>query len=419
MQATSSDDFVFQIRSWKCRMVNRLASKLAREISLSEDKLLAEACRITRLTDFGDDAFLRPLRVLLDSFEEDARLNYIGRLLTRKELIQKLTNRLRMQDDFKHYPEILKVPIKRPIIILGPSRTGTTFLHRLLAQDTDTRSFQFWELLFPSPSPDFRSYETDPRRKSVQIGSTIWNWLIFSKRGYNQVRRIHNLNYNSPEECWPLFQNTFLSDIFSVSARLKVYSEWLEDQDMYGAYRYYIKQIQLLLWRYSAKRLILKNTNHLRNLDVLIRVFPDALLIWTHRDPLKTIPSSCSHLAFSRQTRSDQVDLNKLGSGVLNSAASLVNRGMKVRESSDPARFHDVDYIAMIKDPISEVRRIYKFIGDDLSDQALNRMKAWLAGNRQNNYGVHRYHLETFGLDSGEINRRFSAYRERFSVPIE
>ena len=165
MQTTSSDDFVFQLRSWKYRMVNRLGSKLAGEISLAEDELLAEACRITQLTDFGDDAFLRPLRTLIDSLEQDARLNYIGRILTRKELIQKLTNRLRMQEDLKRYPEILDVPIRQPIIILGLARTGTTFLHRLLAQAPGTRSFQFWELLFPSPSPDCRSYETDPRRK--------------------------------------------------------------------------------------------------------------------------------------------------------------------------------------------------------------------------------------------------------------
>jgi len=419
MQATSSDDFVFRVRSWKYRMVNRLGSKLAGEISLAEDELLAEACRITQLTDFGDDDFRGPLGVLLDSFEEDARLNYIGRILTRKELIQKLTKRLRMQDDFRRYPEILEVPIRRPIIIAGLARTGTTFLHRLLAQDPDTRSFQFWELLFPSPSPDFRSYETDPRRKSVQRGITIWNWLILSKREYNQLRRIHNINYNSPEECWPLFQNTFLSNTFSVYARLKAYREWLEDQDMYGAYRYYRKQLQLLLWRYSAKRLILKNTSHLKYLDVLIRVFPDALVVWTHRDPLKTIPSSCSLLALARQTRSDQIDLNELGNDVLNSAGSMINRGMKVRESSDPTRFLDVDYYAMIKDPISEVRRIYEYFGEDLSDRALNRMRAWLAENSRNKYGIHRYNLESFGLDSSEVNRRFETYRERFSVPFE
>jgi len=419
MQATSSDDFVFQVQSWKCRMVNRLGSKLAEEISLAEDELLAEACRITQLTDFGDDAFRRPLRVLLDSFEEDARLNYIGRLLTRKELIQKLTNRLLMQDDFKRHPEILEVSIKRPIIIAGLARTGTTFLHHLMAQDPDTRSLQYWELLFPSPPPDIRSYETDPRRKSVQRGSMIWNWLILSKRGSNQLSRMHSGNYNSPEECWPLFQNTFLSNMFFNFARLKAYYEWIQNQDMYGAYLYYIKQLQLLLWRYSGKRLILKHPGHLNYLETLIRVFPDALVIWTHRDPLKIIPSSCSFCTFFRQTRSDQVDLKEIGNDVLNSAACMVNRGMKVRESYDPARFYDVDYYAMIKDPIGEVRQIYKFIGDDLSDQSLNRMKAWLAVNPRNKYGIHRYRLETFEHDSSEVNRRFESYRERFSVPFE
>jgi len=415
----SAQEEIYSVRSRIYRLVNFLGRRFADRVSLTEEDLLKKARGLTGLSDWGGDEFRAPLSALLGSYETDARLNFLGRLSTRRELIHRLANRLRIREDLRRHPEILKTPIRRPLFITGLPRTGTTFLHRLLALDTACRSLQLWELLEPSPPPESRTYESDSRRKRLGLWFFLRTRLFFSRRGRLQARAIHNTRYDAPEECWPLFQNGFLADIFSLQSRLISYNEWLREREMAGAYEYYRRQLQLLLWRCPADRLVLKSPAHLNHLDALFHVFPDARVVWMHRDPIKTIPSLCSLVTFARATRSDNVDHHEIGRFILDYAERSIDSALCVREGADPARFCDIDYYDMLKDPIRIVRKIYAHMGDNLSIEAERRMKRWLDGNHKGRYGDHSYGLGDFGLDAGEIECRFETYCKRFSIPRE
>ena len=400
--------------------INLLGDAFANNISLSEDRLLSKARRITGLSDFGDDAFREPLEILLDSIEKDARLNLFGRLLVRRTLVQKLVNRLCIQNDFKTYPDILDTPVQRPLFITGLARTGTTFLYRLLAQDPDTRTFQLWELISPSPPTDCDNYQNDPRRIKLKRGLTFRR-LLKSKQEKARSKSIHESDYNSPEECWPLFQNMFLAPIFPIFLNVTGYDNWLQDQDMLPAYQYYKQQLQLLLWHCSKNRTVLKDPMHLSYLDEILSIFPDAVIIWTHRDPIKAIASGCSLISTVREKWSNHVDHHEIGRFEFRNNSRAVARGMKTRERTDSDRFIDIDYYALVRDPVGVVRQIYQQIGERLSGNAETCISNWLKTNLRNRRKSlpHRYNIEMFGLSPNEVNHNFVDYRERFSIPVE
>jgi len=409
-----------KITSWKYRVVNLIGDKFAEKIFLSESELLERASRIAGLSDWGDESFRAPLKVLLSSYEKDAHLNFYGRLRAQRDVIRALVNRLKIQADITNHPEILDTPIPRMLVITGLQRTGTTFLHGLLAQDPNNRTLKMWELLSPSPPPSRDTYESDPRRLSLKKWQSFWEWFVLSKRGKGIIKAIHEDRYNSPGECRHLMKNSFLFHIFIDLCTLNGYIRWLNEQDMYPSYRYYRLQIQLLLWRCTGDWLVVKGPNHLRYLDVFKTVFPDAHIIWIHRDPLKVLPSMCSLANRVHQMNSDAfLELEEFGSIALDFAAAHVEKGMKAWDSIADKKFHNVDYYALVKDPIGTVKRIYEDVGAVLSDEAERRMKDWLRLNKKDKHGVHHYHPEVFGLDTDKVNERFRAYRERFSIPFE
>jgi hypothetical protein len=157
---------------WWLRLLNWAGTTLRRGglplADLTEESLLSAAQRQTRLSDWGNESFRISLRILLESLEKEANLNFVGRSLLRRYCIRLLVNRLRLQDDFKRHPEILQVPIQRPLFILGLPRTGTTLLHNLLSQDPSSRWLHLWELISPSPPPEPETRETDPRIEAAE-----------------------------------------------------------------------------------------------------------------------------------------------------------------------------------------------------------------------------------------------------------
>jgi len=276
--------------------------------SLTEESLLSAAQRQTNLSDWGDEEFRVPLRILLKSLDKEANLNFFGRSQMRDMCIGLLVNRLRMQSDFKRYPEILDVPIVRPLFILGLPRTGSTLLHNLLSQDPACRWLRQWEVMSPSPPPDSQTRENDPRISAAQ------QYVQWVNAKMPKLAVANEINLTGPAECIRLLVHEFVSYWFVVRANLPSYRDWLEKQDMIAPYRYYRQQLQLLGWRDRGERWLLKAPAHLYSLslDALMTVFPDARIIQTHRDPLKVVPSFCSLLALGHGADTNHVDL-KLG----------------------------------------------------------------------------------------------------------
>jgi len=382
-------------------------------VKLSENSLLKTAYRETGLYDWGEDDFRAPFKTLLDSFEREANLNLLGRVAARQTCIRLLTNRLYIQENLRRNPEILQIPVIRPLFIIGLTRTGTTLLHNLLAQDPDVRVPLMWELMYPSPLPFKKIDGVDSRIKLSEKKIR----QLYSMAP--QIFSIHPYNHKGPEECILLFQNALRSFYFVLYYHVPQYTEWLLQQDMFDAYKYFLRQLQLLHWQCPAKRWVLKSPAHLYSLDALFSVFPDACLIQTHRDPKKVIPSICSLSGMATKMSSDEVNLKYLGEKGLFLCKTAVDRGMKVRNSDNAAQFYDVHYQDIISNPTGVVRSIYDYFGYEFTTRMEEKMKSWLKANPQHKYGRHKYSLEEFDLDKKTIDTQFAAYRKRFNVKSE
>ena len=128
-------------------------------VPLDENSLLDSAMHNTGLSDFGDDDWREPFRVLIKSLEEEAELHLMGRLWARSAILILLESRLWIEETYKCHPEINDEKITQPIFIVGQSRTGTSFLLNVLASNPDNGAIMQWEATFPCPPPEKATYE--------------------------------------------------------------------------------------------------------------------------------------------------------------------------------------------------------------------------------------------------------------------
>jgi hypothetical protein len=372
---------------------------------LDPREFLAAAERRTGLSDWGADDFREGLRILVESFDRQDSAHTFGRFFFREFCIRLLVNRLRIQDDLKRHPEIGAVPIARPLFITGLPRSGTTLLHRLLAQDPAARPLLFWESLEPSPPPRAATARTDPR--IVRARRAIRDLEALAPR----LRAAHLYEAEAPEECNPLFAHKFAAAMLAYMFDAPGYIDWLRRLDRVANYRYLRDQLRLLSWRRPGGHWVLKAPAHLFSLEAILTVFPNACLVLTHRDPLEAIPSACSLAAAYREITSDRVDRNRLGGEVAEVLAAGVDWALDARAAADPARFFDVSYPALLTDPIGVARAVHGHFGYGDDPAFVDRMHHWLAENPQGKQGVHRYSLAQFGLEPADIARRFAGYR--------
>ncbi len=388
----------------------------ARWPKLSTDDFMNRASRKAKLTDFSDERFREGLDVLIDAFEHEDTAHSFGRIFFREYCVSLLVNRLKIQADLTRYPEILDVPVRRPLFITGLPRSGTTFLHRLMSEDPAGRSMRFWESLEPSPSPQPSTYLTDPR---IARATKSMNLLYkLSPR----LATAHEFAAESPEEDNNLFAHDFGAGILGFMFDAPNYMRWLDTRDLVPGYQYHRKQLQLLSWKMRADYWILKAPPHLFGLDALLSVYPDANIVVIHRDPLQVMPSICSLAAGFRGMLTDRVDLRKLGEEFVEALPPGTKRSIAARKTTDPARIYDVRYTEMTSDPLGTIRAICDHFDYDFNSEYESRTRRYLAENPQHKNGVHRYKLEDFGLDAGIVKRHFAGYYawlgERMPQPV-
>jgi hypothetical protein len=370
-------------------------------VTLSEDSLLAAAQKQSQLSDWGDEHFRVGLQTLLVTLNGEANLSFMGRSLLRKYLTDRLVNRLQIQSTLTQNPDILEVPIERPLIITGLPRTGTTLLQRLLAQDSSFRWLRLWELLQPCPPPEKSAAESDPRIQKTQ------KFLKRYKTISPAFSTAHFVDAQIPEEGNQLFEHAFANFLFNLRFHAPTYENWLRAQSMVPQYQYYRQQLQLLSWRLPG-RWLLKAPCHLRDLSALLQVFPDACIIHMHRNPGTVVPSLCSLAAMSRSIFTKDVELDVVGKDILDITAYSYNKGQQFRQQQSAALVCDVNYSDLVQNPLETVRSIYSFFGDRLQPETANNMQQWLIANPQKKHGTHQYSLEQFGLNEHEVRARFA-----------
>jgi hypothetical protein len=379
---------------------------------LQEEGLLKTACRQAALDDFGDSVFHEPLHRLLKSLDTEARLNPMGRLATRHDLIRLLVNRLRMMEDRKRNPGITEEETRRPIIITGLPRTGTTLLHSLLALDPTNRVPLTWETVYPSPPPEAATYRTD-RRIGLVDGQIRWFHRLV--KGFN---RIHPVDACLPEECLVIFSHSFLSYQFETTHRLPSYLDWLEGQKLGPAYEVHRGFLQHLQWRCPGERWVLKAPAHMFDFEAMFAAYPDACVVMTHRDPIEVTASNASLTATLRSAFSDDIDPLEVGPECSRRWAEAMGRAIRFRDQGGaPAeRFLDLFYVDLVADPISAVRKVYARFDLPFPEGLEEEIRAFLGQNPKDRFGTHRYSLEQFGMNLEEETRRYAAYRARFRL---
>ena len=130
---------------------------------LERDALMAGAAEYTGLGDFGDRWFVEPFDKLLESVRGEARLNALGEWAAAKQFEKILHDRLWAEQWFARHPEILARPLPHPVIVVGPMRSGTTRMHRLLSADRRFSHMRSFETISPVPRPDFAFGGKDSR----------------------------------------------------------------------------------------------------------------------------------------------------------------------------------------------------------------------------------------------------------------
>lgn len=382
------------------------------DVDLSAEALMAAAQADTGLSDWGDRLFQEPLQRYLVALEESAQFHQRGRSIFFGSAARLLKNRLLVQRDLTAHPEILETPIPRPLFILGLPRTGTTLLHNLLACDPNARFIRLCEGLFPSPPPSPETWAGDPRIAATE--EMVAGYLQLAP----QLPTAHALVPTGAEECLWLFEHSFADMIHELSAHVPSYSDWLshhEGDPIY--YQDYRRMVQVLGFRWPGEHWVFKAPRHLMGLSGLLEVFPDARIVWTHRDPVEVIPSLCSLCKFDREIFTDGADTAAIGDHWFGRLRDAVNKAVGIRATDPQAdRYFDVDYRAMVSDPIESVRQIYDQHGYAFTPEFETAMQKWLAENRQHKHGKHVYSLADYGLREDRVNEGFADYREQFDL---
>jgi hypothetical protein len=330
--------------------------------------------------------------------------------LVRTEVLRSLRNRLRLAELWRRRPEILEAPLPPPVLVVGAARSGTSILYELLACDPASRAPAMWEMLHP-----VEALEGDALRPIADDVVQFWHDL------QPEYETMHANSGEIPNECIYITVNEFLSDHWGGAHVVPTYEAHLAAADHREAYRFHRRFLQTLQQRVCGKRWVLKAPSHLFQLQALFDVYPDARIVHTHRDPLKTIPSTLSLLGTLKWMRCEHVDMDLL--------AGLIPKGLahayraEIEQRADGRlpddRFVDVCYHDLMADPLAAIGSIYERLGWDFPDEVRQAMASYIEQKPKGTRGSHRYSLEQMGLDSERERERFRFYQARFDVPDE
>ena len=378
-------------------------------MKINANEILDLAKSETGLSDLGEPLFFEGLNRLVDSINNEASLNEIGIQAQPIRIQGLLSNRLRFEEDLKRFPEILDQEIIAPIVIVGLPRTGSTMTHRLLASDPNHTAMLWWEGRYPALLPGEKRGDIEARMK---LGKAEVDAVVAASP---EALDIHPWDYKGADEEILLLEHNFLSTVPESFMALPSYSEWIEEQDHTLAYEDLKKFIQYLQWQNPGrekKRWVLKSPHHLGFIDKMISVFPDAKIIQTHRDPIKTVPSFCSMCANLFEPLTTNFDKVFIGKHWSNKLTRALNHCMNISEQH-PDNFLDLEFLNMIKDPIDEMKKIYEFIGESFGEKTEVAMEAWREENKHE-MGAHKYSLEEYDLTESQINNNFAKYQQKY-----
>lgn len=391
------------------RRVNAMGDAVggaAELVPLDVDAMLERARRVTGLDDFGDfdGDWHGRLVSLVSAIEDEARLHVMGRLMTRQEILRSLQTRLLMTQRLKEAPAILDERIEAPIIVTGQARAGTSILFELLAEDPSARSIAAWEATHPVRPVD----DVDALIARTEPEQELWTDI------QPEYAAVHEHRSDLPVECITAMLPSFAS-----------FQWWMENAvtgwspDFVAALQFHSVFLKILQYQRPEKTWVLKTPVYLPVLDLVFQFFPDAWVLLTHRDPLKTLPSGLSTLALVRWQRSDHVDVDDLTGGAA-ATSDLMVQVKRRRDAGDfPDRLVDVHFLDQMRDPTAGIRAAYEKMGRDFDASHERRILDYLAKKPKDKFGRHDYAPEDWGFTKAMIREQTRAYVEAYGVELE
>ena len=387
----------------------------------SEAAVLTAAKQRTGLSDFGAQDFRQRLQLLLDEWGSDPLINNLHRASLFNQLVRYASNRLLIQDQWQKHPEIADQQIKNPIIVAGLPRSGTTHLLNLLAADSRFRSLPLWESYEPVPlaseqatADSVVNSEEDPR---FQRCAEQW---LGMQRTTPLLAVMHPMNPEHIHEELELMGPDFASYNFEWLSPSPRWRDHYYASDQTRHYEYMRDVLKLLQWRKGPPRWVLKCPQHLEQLPVLRKVFPDATLAVTHRDPVAVIQSAVTMIAYGQRMNRHKIDLPQLIEYWSDRIEHLLRRCVEDRKDQPEDKTIDVPFSVFMADDMAMVEKIYQRADIELTDKARAEMQAFIDANPRGKEGRMVYDLKgDFGVDPAALRERFSFYFEQFPVKAE
>ena len=388
---------------WPIRALNRAGRWLPEGRALS-GAAVWEAAREGTLADCQPSPeAAEALEILLDSMASNMKLTLVGRVSAKDDTVRIARTHLRLHRALHETPETRRVELPSPVFIVGWPRTGTTFLHQLMACDPASRTIPYWESFDPVPPAPGR-----PDRRVEKLDQT----LGLLRRIAPRYDAIHPMTADSTEECVALFMNEFRTLQFDFQYAVPDYVRWLLGEDAGIAYEAYRRQLELIHFhRPVGERQVLKDPTHLVHLETLVARFPDAKFIFTHRDPVVAMSSIASLTAYTRALFTDDVDPEAVGAEIFGGYWSeALDRSRRIRAKLPTGRAVDVRHPDLRADPVGTVEEIYHSLGLDFTEAARAAMEHHLAARAAKPSGRHLHSIEGFGLRAEAVRERFEAY---------
>lgn len=380
------------------------------------EQLIKAAQEETGLTDFRGDDFRDPLERLVDALNTEARLNDFGRLRAQMTINAGLCSRLRIAQFLKEHPEVLDEQIEKPVFIVGLPRTGTTALHHMLNQDDGNLTLRLWAAQNPVPPPATATYNTDPRIEKQREGVALTETFL---PGFMAT---HLLGAAEPDECYMLLNRNFMSVEYSALFHIPSYANWLyANLCTRDSYAWHKLQLQLLQSRHKGLW-VLKAPFHQLGLAEILKYYPDAIIVQTHRAPVSIVASGCSFSEILRKSGSDHLDRGEIGRDWMD-MLSIYTRTFEVEreqlEPLHPGQFLDLQHDDFVADPWPAIERIYQLRGTALTEPGRAAMAQWIAEHPRGKHGKHEYRLQDYGITRAQVEELFGDYTKRYGLELD
>jgi hypothetical protein len=377
------------------------------------DAFVEQACEQTGLADFGADGWQPGLAAFCAALDAEAQLNELGLVALPAQIVGALANRLKIVDWAKSHPEITRVPVEVPLVVVGMFRGGTTFLSQLLDNDRRYRSLLRWESADPVPPPGPDEWRSGPRVDAVAAAGGMMETI---NPGF---KKIHHEPADGPTECVTLLAHDFKSLLWPTVTNTPSYTEWLYAQDETSAYEYHHLGLQVLQSGGVPGPWFLKSPHHAIALPELTARYPESTLVVTHRDPTVLAASVCSLVTSLAGTFTDGDHRDQIARTWPRLLEVCVERLDAFRAARPDVDIVDVHYADLVRDPVATVTGIYARSGIEMTDDARAAFVSHVEAHPRGEFGAHRYDFASLGLDEGELRERFAGYVERYAIPAE